>query len=409
MPLTVKQLEKLRTRGRYLDEHGLYLQVRPPGGKSWLLRYERFGRERWMGLGSCADFTLAEARERARRARQMLQDKIDPLEEKQAQKRAAQADQRHIQARRKTFASVVTEYYEHHNLKWRNEKHRAQFLSTLKQYAYPVIGELPVADVDRTLVLKVLDPVWKLKPETAGRVRGRIETVLNFAAVRGYRSGENPARWKGHLDQVLLAKTHIRKVIHHRALPYAELPAFMASLKGRKGTAARAVEFLIFTASRTSEVTGALWEEFDLENATWTVPAARMKAKREHRVPLSGPALAVLAGLPREVGNPFVFVGPRRNGLSNMAMDTVLKRMDYKNKATIHGFRSCFRDWTAERTNYQNHIAEAALAHVIGDKVEAAYRRGDLFDKRRKMMTDWARFSGPSEAVIGKIAIIRAA
>jgi integrase len=284
-------------------------------------------------------------------------------------------------------------------------RNRAQFHSTLKQYALPILGQSPVAKIDMALVLKVLDPIWRHKPETANRVRGRMEAVLNFAAVRGYRDGDNPARWKGHLDQILLPKTQIRKVIHHRAWPYAKIPEFVATLRERHGTAAKAVEFVILTAARTSEVTGATWQEIDFDNQTWTVPAQRMKAKREHRVPLSSAALALLAQLPREIGNPYVFIGPRKDGLSNMAMDMVLKRMGLKDRATIHGFRSTFRDWAADQTNHPNHVAEAALAHVVGDKVEAAYRRGDLFEKRRHLMEDWARFCENAEQRVSQSVV----
>ena len=345
-----------------------------------------------MGLGSLSDFTLHEARDRARRARQLLYDGLDPIVEKHATVRKAKAEEANLHARSKTFDDVTLEYFDQHQLKWKNRKHRAQFLSTLNLYAHPIFGHLPVAHIDKALVLKALDPIWQSKPETASRVRRRIEAVLNFSTVRGYRDGENPARWRGHLDQVLLGKSHIQKVTHHRALPYSELPEFLAALRQRQGTAARAVEFVILTGARTSEVTGAVWQEFDLDNKAWIVPACRMKAKRDHRVPLSDTVVALLRKLPREEGNPYVFVGPRKNGLSNMAMDAVLRRMDLKDRATIHGFRSSFRDWSAEQTNYPNHVAEAALAHVVGDKVEAAYRRGDLFEKRRAMMADWAHF-----------------
>ena len=253
------------------------------------------------------------------------------------------------------------------------------------------IGKLSVADIDTGQVLRVLEPIWQEKTETANRVRGRIESVLDWATVRGYRTGTNPARWRGHLGEVLPAPSQITKIEHHPALPYADLPEFMSALSEREGVAARALEFTILTAARTGEAIGAQWSEIDVDAKVWTVPAGRMKASKEHRVPLSDRAVEILQALPREKGNPFVFIGPRANGLSNMAMASVLKRME-RTDITVHGFRSSFRDWAAERTNYANHVVEQALAHVIGNKVEAAYRRGDLFDRRQRLMDDWARF-----------------
>jgi integrase len=267
---------------------------------------------------------------------------------------------------------------------------------------------VPVAALDTGLVLKVVEPVWRRTPETASRLRGRIENILDWATVRGYRSGENPARWRGHLDQVLPARSQIAKPNHHAALPFAELPAFMAALRAREGIAAMALEFLLLTAARTGEVLGATWDEIDLHEKQWTIPAARMKAGKEHRVPLSDRALKLLKGLPREKGNPFVFIGAQKgSGLSNMAMATLLRRMG-RDDITVHGFRSTFRDWAAERTAYPNHVVEMALAHVIGDKVEKAYRRGDLFDKRRRLMADWARFAETPRPESASVTSIRA-
>ena len=400
MGLTVKRIEKLTARGRYLDERGLYLQVLSPTNRSWLLRYELRGRERWMGLGPLKDFGLEEAREEARKARKLIRERIDPIEDKRARHRQEDAESAKEAAQFKTFEQVAVEYFNHHELKWRNKKHRAQFLSTLRDYAYPHFGKLAVADVDKTLILKALKVIWTDKPETANRVRQRIEAVLNFASASGYRTGENPARWKGHLDQVLIGKAHLRTVKHHRALPFADLPTFMTALRGRDGTAARAVEFTILTAARTSEVTGARWDEIDFEEKVWIVPASRMKAKREHRVPLTEAAIALLNNLPHENANPFVFIGPRKCGLSNMSMDMVLRRMKCKEAATVHGFRSTFRDWAAEVTSFPPDVAEAALAHVTGDQVERAYRRGDVLVKRRKLMEAWARFCDKPSAEV---------
>jgi integrase len=403
MGLTTKRVARLKKPGRYADGHGLYLQVMSPTNRSWLLRYDRNGRgERWMGLGPLHTIDLKEARERARKARQQLLDGIDPLDARKEQ-RAAQAL---AAARALTFEQASRQYFDQHERKWRNDKHRAQFLSTLQTYAFPRIGRLSVADIDTGLVLKVLEPIWPDKTETANRVRGRIEAVLDWATVRGYRTGDNPARWRGHLDNVLPARGQLQKVNHHAALPFNNLSEFMAALAEREGIAARALEFTILTAARTGEVIGATWDEIDLKEKVWTVPAGRIKGGREHRVPLSAPALEILKALPREENNPFVFIGPRACGLSNMAMASVLSRMG--RDETVHGFRSTFRDWAAERTAYPNHVVEMALAHVVGDKVEAAYRRGDLFAKRARLMADWAKFCATKPAAASsKVVALR--
>jgi integrase len=386
MALTEKRIARLTEPGRFGDGHGLYLQVISPSNRSWLLRYQRDGRERWMGLGPLHTFALKEARERARTARQQLKDGIDPLDARTAE-RAKQA----VEAvKALTFEEAAQAYFDFHEKKWRNGKHRQQFLSTLKTYAYPVLGRLPIAAIDTGLVLKVVEPIWQDKTETASRTRGRIEAVLDWATVRGYRSGDNPARWKGHLAEVLPARSQIAPHQHHRALPFAAVPDFMAQLTTRDGIAPQALQFLILTAARTGELIGARWSEIDLKQGIWIVPAGRMKGHREHRVPLSSRAVDILKALPRE--GDFVFIGGRKGtALSNMAMAELVKRMG-RADVTVHGFRSSFRDWAAERSNFPNHVIEMALAHVVGDKVEAAYRRGDLFEKRRKLMDAWAGF-----------------
>lgn len=390
MPLTVKDVERLAEPGRYGDGRGLYLQITPKGARSWVLRYERGGRERAMGLGPVADFTLDEARERARRARQLLKDGIDPIDARAADLAKAAAESALAAAKDKTFRDAAEQYYKFHSPKWKNVKHSRQFLSTLRAYAYPVFGRLPVAAVDKTLVIKALTPIWLEKTETASRVRGRIESVLDYAKVNGWRDGDNPAAWAGNLEHVLPAPGSVAKVDHHPALPYAELPAFAAALAEREGIAARALEFLILTAARTGEVIGATWNEIDFDTKAWTIPAERMKAKKEHRVPLTDRALTILKALPTEAD--YIFPGGRKGvAISNMAMAATLRRMN-RNDITVHGFRPTFRDWAAERTNYPNHVVEMALAHVIGEKVEEAYRRGDLFEKRRRLMADWARY-----------------
>lgn len=403
--LTIKGIAKLTAPGRYRDKEtrGLYLQVGRSGTKSWLFRFELNGRERFHGLGSLDDFTLKEARERARKARQLLADGRDPIEEK----KAAKATSALANAKTFTFEQAARQYYEQHEQKWRNAKHRAQVLSTLAMYAFPKIGKLSVADIDTGLVLKVLEPIWQDKTETASRVRGRIEAVLDWSTVRGYRWGENPARWKGHLSEVLPAPNSIAKPAHHAALPFADLPELVHALAQREGVAARALEFTILTAARTGETIGATWSEFDLKAKTWTVPANRIKGGKEHRVPLTDRVLEILADLPREDGNSYVFIGASKgSGLSNMSMAAVLKRMG-RDDVTVHGFRSTFRDWCAERTNYQNHIVEMALAHVVGNKVEAAYRRGDLLEKRRNLMDAWTKFVTSPVPVTGEVVPLR--
>ena len=413
MALTVKRIARaLKTAGRYSDGHGLYLQVPQAGQKkpretraSWLFRYERDGREHWMGLGPLHTYSLDEARERARKARQQIKDGIDPL----ATRSAERARQALDAAKALTFEQAAQQYFDGHERRWKNAKHRTQFLSTLAAYAFPKLGQLSVAAIDTGLVLKCIEPHWQTKAVTMSRVRARIESVLDWATVRGYRSGDNPARWKGHLAEVLAPPRAIAKVAHHPALPFAELPAFLAELRQHEGVSARALEILILTAARTSEVNGARWDEIDLDGATWTIPANRMKSKREHRVPLSHRALEILRDLPREDDNPFVFIGSKQGtSLSATAMFVTLARMK-RNDITVHGFRSTFRDWAAERTNYPNHVVEMALAHAIGDKVEASYRRGDLLDKRKRLMAEWCKFCvtpPPAKATTDKDKVV---
>jgi integrase len=386
MGLTTKRITRLRKRpGRYHDGHGLYLQVLSPNSASWILRYVRHGKERMLGLGPVHVVGLKEARQRARQARLQLLDGIDPVEQRQTKK----AKLALAAARTMTFAECAKQYHAQHEGKWKSAKHRQQYLGTLGQYAFPMLGSLPVAEIDTGLVLQVLEPIWTSKMETARRVRGRIETILDWAGVRGYRSGDNPARWKGHLAEALPARSAAAQS-HHAALPYDELPAFMAELRARPGSASRALEFTILTAARSGEVLGAKWDEIDLASKTWTIPANRMKAGQIHRVPLSGRALELLGELYTEERNPFVFVGSRGAGLSTMAMPHVLKQI--RPDVTVHGFRSTFRTWADEQTAHPHHVVEQALAHTIGNAVERAYRRGDLFEKRRLLMEAWASY-----------------
>jgi integrase len=388
--------------GFYADGRQLYLQVSPTGTKSWLFRFARHGRERWMGLGPYPDVPLAEARQKAFDARRLLRDGVDPIEARRTARYAARLDE----ARGLTFKDCAERYIAAHEAGWRNAKHRAQWRSTLETYAFPVLGELSVAAIDTALVMKTLEPIWQAKPETAGRLRGRIEAVLDWAAARNYRTGDNPARWRGHLDKLLPARRRLARVKHHAALPSRELPVFMNELRAQIGVSARALEFAILTAARTSEVIGATWGEIDRGAKVWTVPAERMKGGRPHRVPLCERALEILDSSPHE--GDHVFGGARvRKPLSQMALLMTLRRMG-RARLTVHGFRSTFRDWAAESTSFPREVAEAALAHAIPDKVEAAYRRGDLFERRRQLMQAWSRYCA-SGAGAGAVVPIRKA
>jgi integrase len=391
--LTALKVEKAKQPGMYPDGGGLYLRVTPEGTKQWVLRYMLDRRPHWMGLGPLSLYSLQEARTKAQEARKLRHEGIDPIEAR----RAERARKRLEEAKVITFKQCAEAYVTAHRAGWRNGKHAAQWGATLRAYAYPHIGPLPVQSVDTDLVLKVLEPIWTKKPDTANRVRGRIESILDFAKVRAYRDGENPARWRGHIDKLLAAPSKIRQVEHHAALPYAELAEFLTRLRKQEGVAPRALEFAILTGARTGEVLGARWNEIDLLDKTWTVPAARMKAHREHRVPLSARALAILGEMQAtrqdDADEAFVFPGRKsKTPLSNMAFLMLLRRMG-RGDLTAHGFRATFKTWASERTSFQNEIVEASLAHVIGDKVEQAYLRGDLFEKRCRLMHAWARFS----------------
>src|SRR6516225_5677194 len=391
--LSALAISRGKTRGYLGDGGGLYLQISAAGSKSWVFRFKDHGRLREMGLGPLHTVGLADARKRAAVCRQMRLDGTDPIAVKKAGKLKAKLEA----ARAMTFQQCAEAYIDDHKAGWQNAKHAAQWSSTLKTYAYPVFGALPVQAVDVALIAKVLEPIWTTKTETASRLRGRIERVLDWATVRGHCQGDNPARWRGHLDQLLPARSRVRKVQHHAALAYAEVGQFMADLRGQDTTSALALEFLILTATRTSEVIGATWSEADLDAAVWTIPAERMKAKKEHRVPLSKPALAILKRLYKHRAGEFVFMGARPGKpLSNMALLMLLERLG-RSDLTVHGFRSTFRDWAAERTNFPREVAEHALAHSLPDKVEAAYQRGDLFEKRRRLMAEWARYCGTVE------------
>jgi integrase len=390
--LSTRFIETLKRPGFYADGGNLYLDFKDPPSKNWVLRYKRDGRARDHGLGPYPLVSLAAAREVAADKLRQLRAGIDPIEARKAERQAAQIER----AKAMTFRACAEAYTAAHEASWKNPKHAAQWPSTLATYVYPVFGKLPVAAVDTALVIKAIEPIWADKTETASRVRGRIEAVLDWARTRGYRTGENPARWKGHLDSLLPAKGKIAPVENHPALPYAELPAFMASLGETDDTAAPsisvlALKFAILTAARTGELIGARWDEIDLHERLWTIPGQRMKVGKEHRVPLSAPAMRILEQLKKLPASPFVFQSDKpRRPISNMAMLMTLRRMG-RADLTVHGFRSTFSDWCAERTNFPSEVREMALAHRVANAVEAAYRRGDLFEKRRQLMVAWAK------------------
>jgi integrase len=396
--------------GLYPDGYGLALQVSDFDTKAWVFRFMIAGRARKMGLGPLNTTSLAKARERAQKARDLLAEGIDPLDARDANRLQKKVEA----AKSMTFKQCADAYIKANSSGWKNEKHAAQWGATFNETkrgkrVYPastaVINDLPVSAIDTGLVRKVLEPIWYETPETASRVRGRIERVLAWATVAGHRTGDNPARWTGHLKELLPAKTKVAVVVHHDAVPYRDMPALMAALRAKHGVSARALEFTILGAARTGEVICAKWDEIDLDAKLWAVPAARMKAGREHRVPLTDRALAILEALPRE--DEYVFPGARQGRpLAHTALLVLLQGMRGKG-ATVHGFRSTFRDWAAEQTAYPHEMCEIALAHAVGNKVEAAYRRGDLMEKRRHLMADWAAYCERPPAERSNIVAIR--
>jgi integrase len=402
--LTALAVNRASNKGMYADGGGLYLHVSGNGAKSWIYRFMLDKRPREMGLGATHTITLAEARDMAVECRKLRREGIDPIEIRRVRRQGALLDA----AKAMSFTECAERYIAANKAGWRSPKSLAAWKGTLAAFVYPAFGKLPVQAIDTALVTKAIGPIWTTKPETAGRVRGRIEAILDYARVQGWRAGENPARWRGHLDKALPKKTKVRAVEHHPALPFGELPVFMGKLRQENGSAARPLELAIVTAARTGEIIGARWSEIDLAGQVWTIPGARMKGGREHRVPLSDAALAIIGKMAEDRSSDFVFPGGNRGRpLSNMAMLQVLKRMK-RADLTVHGFRSTFRDWAAERTNFQNEVIEMALAHALGDKVEAAYRRGDLFDKRRRLMEAWAAYCQGTPAE-GAVVPIRAA
>jgi integrase len=414
--LTVKKTAKLLRRGepgRHFDGLGLYLVVENERNASWARRYELNHKAHEIGLGSAFAFTLAEARERNRRISQLLADGLDPL----AQKRAQRAAQAAAAVKVMTFKEAAQAYVAAHQAKWRSAKHGAQWLSSLQRFVYPVIGALDVAAVDTPAVLRVLEQkvpaqlghpggtLWTARAVTADRVRSRIELVLSWAAGRGYRAKENPARWSD-LKHVLPEPSKTARVVHHAAVPYQELPALVAELRQRDGVAVKALEFLILTAARAGEALGATWDEINVTEAVWTIPPERMKGAKEHRVPLSQAAIALLRGLYREEGNPRLFLGPRQERLSHAALVAALHRLG--RTETVHGMRSAFSDFAHERTAHAGYTIELSLAHSVGGAVEKAYRRGDLFEKRRKLIESWSAFcTSPPVKQSGAVVALR--
>lgn len=400
---TVESLARAGIPGYTGDGNGLYFQVSQAGGKSWVFRYKKDGKSRMMGLGRYPETTLSQAREKAIALRHRTNAGIDPLEARDqelARLREEQVRQERIRleeaaknARLVTFEKAAGDYIKSHRVGWRNAKHAQQWENTLRTYVFPVIGPLQAGDISTEHILQILTPIWSTKPETASRIRNRIELVLDAAKALGSREGENPARWRGHLDKLLPARSRVRKVQHHAALSWRELPAFMAKLESHEELSYQAMRLTILTACRTSEVLSARWAEFDFQTQTWTIPASRMKANREHRVPLSSNVVNLLERLPRIEGSPFVFPGTRTaKPISNMAMLMALRRMN-RGDLTMHGFRSTFRDWAAENTHYPREICEMALAHAVATGAEAAYWRSDVFAKRRALMADWATYA----------------
>lgn len=405
--LTAKQIENLTTPGTYEDGDGLRLLIKANGKKYWVLRFQLSGKRREMGLGTYPAIGLKEARQNSSDKRRLLRDGIDPLQARDEVRAAQVAAERQRKNKSITFQDVSVDYIEAHRAGWKNVKHAQQWTNTLATYAAPVIGDLATSQITTEHLLEILKPIWASKAETASRVRNRIELVLDAAKARGLRDGENPARWRGHLDKLLPPSSKAKRTQNHPALPYSRLSRFIQALNSIEGQSACALKMTILTASRTSEVLAADWSEIDLKAKLWSIPAARMKAGKVHTVPLSDAVIALLKGLPQIQGSSLLFPGARKGRpISNMAMLMTLRRMDQKELedggkgwrdgndriVTAHGFRSTFRDWAAERTNYAREVCEMSLAHVVANGAEAAYWRSDLLDKRRALMADWAEF-----------------
>jgi integrase len=403
--LNALAISRITEPGFYADGGGLYLQIGAGQAKSWVYRFTLQGKQRYLGLGSASAVTLKRARELADAARKLRAEGIDPIEARRAERLEARVEA----AKTVSFKECADAYVIAHEASWRNAKHRQQWSNTLKTYVYPVFGALPVKEVDTGLILKALEPIWLSKPETASRVRGRIECILDWATAREYRTGTNPAAWRGHLRHLLPAKSKTRKVEHHAALPFDEIPAFMADLRGRQSISARCLEFTILTAARTTEAIGATWAECKFETGIWAIRGARMKGGLEHKVPLAPAAVSLLEQLYERRESEYVFPGMRAGQpLSNMSMLKMLA-LTGRGDLTVHGFRSTFTDWAHERTNFPEIVIDMALAHKPADKVQAAYRRGDLFEKRRALMEAWAAYCAKQSSEVHNVIPLHAA
>jgi len=401
--LTSLKVARAKRPGMYADGGSLYLRVAPGGSKQWIFRYTApSGRVRDMSLGAVHTFSLAEARERAADARKLRADGIEPINHKRARLAALRA----ADAKAMTFEQCARGFIKDNEAEWTSPKHRQEWEITLRKYVFPLLGSLPVEAIDTPLVLKVIKPMWERIPTTASRVVGRIHAVIGWATVHHYRHGDNPARWQGHLEHALPALSKVAKVKHHAALPYAQVGAFVAKLRKDSSVGARCLEFITLTAARLGEAINAEWDEIDLANRVWVVPASRMKADREHRVPLSGAALAVLKAVQAIRQSDYVFPGTRQGRPVGENTPVRLAKQAAGSNITVHGLRSTFRDWASERTSFSREVAEMALAHAIPNAVEAAYRRGDLFEKRRKLMDAWAAYCAKIETDAGKVVAL---
>lgn len=389
MALTALQVKAAKPGDRLSDGGGLRLDVDRNGNKTWVMRFKSpvTGKERYYGIGSARDVGLAEARGVAEAARALIRNGLDPIEHR----KSARAEAKVEASKAITFRDYADRFVASRDATWKNPIHRQQWRNTLRDYAYPHLGDLSLSSVDTAAVLNVLRPIWNAKPETASRLRGRIEVILSAAKAEGLRTGENPAAWRGHLDQIFISRKKVRATVHHPALPYSEIPRFMAALRADESTAAALLQFIVLTAARFSEAARA--EKSEIKGDVWVVPAARMKAGREHRVPLSDAALAIIAARTKGEG-ALLFPGMRKDRpLSDVAVAKVIRRHTAL-PATTHGFRSTLRDWAGDCTDYPREVAEAALAHAVGDETESAYRRGDALEKRRKLLREWAAFCG---------------
>ncbi len=405
-----RQINKLSDRGvkaekkqgRYADGHGLYLQVSNSGSKSWLFRFMMDGKSRQMGLGSFGTVTLLEARDDALNCKKLLKDGVDPIQERDNRLTKQKAANKAVL----TFKESTEEYLKAHSASWKSVRHAKIWKSSIERYAYPELGSMPVNQIEREHIMRVLKPIWLNKTETAKKLRGRLETILDWATVQDFRKGENPARWRGHLDKLLPKPSEVYNVKHFAALPYQEINGFMNKLRKREALSALALRLIILTATRSGEARNAIWAEFNMEQAIWTIPAERMKAKKEHIIPLSKEALSIIQSLPHMAGNDYLFVGNRSGKpLSDVVFKKLMERMGVTG-ITTHGFRSTFRDWAAEQTSFPREVIEAALAHQLKDKAEAAYFRSNLLDKRRELMDKWGDYILLPPIENGKVIIL---